>query len=71
MRAAVIAAMAAMFLVALAIPEAWEDEGGGIRAPVVLAGAVAWSGSCTWPSTPSRPWATPTCAGSCSARRSR
>ena len=30
-----------------------------------------WSGCCTWPSTPSRPWATPTCAGSCSARRSR
>ena len=40
-RAAVIAAMAAMFLAALAIPEAWQDEGGGIRAPVVLAGAIA------------------------------
>ena len=40
-RAALIAAMAAMFLVALAIPEAWEDEGGGLRAPVVLAGALA------------------------------
>ena len=40
-RAAVIAAMAAMFLVALAIPEAWEDEGGGISAPVALAGALA------------------------------
>jgi low temperature requirement protein LtrA len=39
-RPAVIAAMAAMFLTALAIPEAWEDEGGGIRAPVVLAGAI-------------------------------
>ena len=36
----VIVAMAAMFLVALAIPEAWGDEGGGISAPVVL--AVAW-----------------------------
>jgi low temperature requirement protein LtrA len=40
-RGAVIAAMAAMFLVALAIPEAWGDEGGGISAPVVLAGALA------------------------------
>jgi low temperature requirement protein LtrA len=40
-RPAVIAAMAAMFLAALAIPEAWQDEGGGIRAPVVLAGAIA------------------------------
>jgi low temperature requirement protein LtrA len=40
-RAAMIAAMAAMFLVALAIPEAWQDEGGGISAPVVLAGALA------------------------------
>jgi low temperature requirement protein LtrA len=40
-RAALIAAMAAMFLVALAIPEAWGDEGGGISAPVVLAGALA------------------------------
>ena len=61
----------AMFLAALAIPEAWEDEGGGIRAPVVLAGAIALVRLCTCPSTPSRPWATPTCAGSCSARRSR
>ena len=65
-----IAAMAAMFLAALAIPEAWEDEGGGIRAPVVLAGAIA-PGPALHLSTPSRPWATPTCAGSCSARRSR
>ena len=40
-RVAVIAAMAAMFLVALAIPEAWGDEGGGVSAPVVLAGALA------------------------------
>src|SRR5512133_2823432 len=40
-RGAVITAMAAMFLVALAIPEAWGDEGGGINAPVVLAGALA------------------------------
>jgi low temperature requirement protein LtrA len=40
-RAAMIGAMAAMFLVALAIPEAWEDEGGGLSAPVVLAAALA------------------------------
>jgi low temperature requirement protein LtrA len=39
-RVAVIVAMAAMFLVALAIPEAWGDEGGGLSAPIVL--AVAW-----------------------------
>jgi low temperature requirement protein LtrA len=41
LRVAVIAAMAALFLVALAIPEAWGDEGGGISAPVVLACALA------------------------------
>jgi low temperature requirement protein LtrA len=40
-RVAVIAAMAALFVVALAIPEAWADGGGGISAPVVLAGALA------------------------------
>ena len=39
-RVAVIVAMAAMYLVALAIPEAWGDEGGGLSAPIVL--AVAW-----------------------------
>ena len=40
-RSAVITAMAALFLAALAIPEAWGDEGGGISAPVVLAVALA------------------------------
>ncbi|WP_448624832.1 low temperature requirement protein A [Geodermatophilus sp. URMC 64] len=40
-RAAVIVAMAALFLVALAIPEAWGDEGGGISAPVLLAVCLA------------------------------
>ncbi|HEY0125835.1 MAG TPA: low temperature requirement protein A [Blastococcus sp.] len=40
-RLAMIVAMGAMFLVALAIPEAWGDEGGGISAPVVLAVALA------------------------------
>jgi low temperature requirement protein LtrA len=40
-RAAVLLAMAAMFLVALAIPEAWGDEGRGLRAPVVLAVVLA------------------------------
>jgi low temperature requirement protein LtrA len=36
-RAAMIGAMAALFLVALAIPEAWGDEGGGISGPILLA----------------------------------
>jgi low temperature requirement protein LtrA len=40
-RAAVIVAMAALFLVALAIPGAWGDEGGGVSAPVLLAGCLA------------------------------
>jgi low temperature requirement protein LtrA len=40
-RAAVIVAMAAMFVVALAIPEAWSDESGGVSAPVLLAAALA------------------------------
>jgi low temperature requirement protein LtrA len=40
-RLAMIVAMGATFLVALAIPEAWGDEGGGISAPVVLAVALA------------------------------
>jgi low temperature requirement protein LtrA len=40
-RGAVIVAMAAMFVVALAIPEAWGDEGGGVSAPVLLAAALA------------------------------
>jgi low temperature requirement protein LtrA len=40
-RAGVIGAMAAMFAVALAIPEAWGDEGGGLSAPIVLAVALA------------------------------
>jgi low temperature requirement protein LtrA len=40
-RGAVIVAMAAMFVVALAIPEAWRDDGGGINAPVLLAVALA------------------------------
>src|ERR671917_2542203 len=40
-RAALLVAMAALFLVALAIPEAWGDEGGGLSAPVVLAVCLA------------------------------
>ena len=36
-RSAMIGAMAALFVVALAIPEAWGDDGGGISAPVLLA----------------------------------
>jgi low temperature requirement protein LtrA len=40
-RAALVLAMAAMFLVALAIPEAWDDHGGGLSAPVLLAVSIA------------------------------
>src|SRR3954451_22587346 len=32
--------MAAMFVVALAIPEAWGDEGGGVSAPLLLAAGL-------------------------------
>src|SRR5918912_3584846 len=35
-RVAMLVAMAALFLVGLCIPEAWEDRAGGISAPVVL-----------------------------------
>jgi low temperature requirement protein LtrA len=40
LRGAYIVAMAAMFVVALAIPEAWGDEGGGLSAPVLLAAGL-------------------------------
>jgi low temperature requirement protein LtrA len=40
-RAAMLVAMAALFLVALAIPEAWTDAGAGLRAPILLAGCLA------------------------------
>ncbi len=39
-RAAMVTAMGATFIVALAVPEAWADLGGGISAPVVLAVAL-------------------------------
>ena len=41
LRGAYILAMAALFVVALAIPEAWGDEGGGVSAPVLLAAGLA------------------------------
>jgi low temperature requirement protein LtrA len=41
LRAALVVAMAALFLIALAVPEAWGDEGGGVSAPVLLAVAFA------------------------------
>ncbi|HYO40663.1 MAG TPA: low temperature requirement protein A [Nocardioidaceae bacterium] len=40
-RLAVVAAMTVMFVVALCIPEAWSDSGGGLQAPVVLAVGIA------------------------------
>ena len=39
-RAAMVTAMAAMFVVALAIPEAWADRDSGLPAAVTLAAAV-------------------------------
>jgi len=41
LRGAVIVAMAAMFVVALVIPEAWGDQTGGVSAPVLLAAGIA------------------------------
>jgi low temperature requirement protein LtrA len=41
LRGAYIVAMAALFLVALAIPEAWGDEGGGLSAPLLFATGLA------------------------------
>jgi low temperature requirement protein LtrA len=41
-RASVIAAMGALFVVALAIPEAWSDTGGGLDAPLILALALGF-----------------------------
>ena len=38
-RAAMIVAMAALFVVALTIPEAWDDAEGGLDGPLVLVGA--------------------------------
>jgi low temperature requirement protein LtrA len=40
-RAALVVAMAAMLLVSLAIPEAWRDLPGGIKAPLALACSIA------------------------------
>ena len=40
-RGAMVTAMGALFVVALAVPEAWGDQGGGVSAPLVLAGALA------------------------------
>jgi low temperature requirement protein LtrA len=45
LRAGMVVAMAAMFVVGLAIPEAWHDAPGGLSGPVVLVGAyllVRW-----------------------------
>jgi low temperature requirement protein LtrA len=39
LRAAMAVAMAAMFVVALTIPEAWQDAPGGLNGPLVLVGA--------------------------------
>jgi low temperature requirement protein LtrA len=39
LRAGMVVAMAAMFVVALTIPEAWRDKPGGLNGPLVLVGA--------------------------------
>jgi low temperature requirement protein LtrA len=39
LRAGMVVAMAAMFVVALTIPEAWQDAPGGLDGPLVLVGA--------------------------------
>jgi len=39
LRAGMVVAMAAMFVIALTIPEAWEDAPGGLNGPLVLVGA--------------------------------
>jgi low temperature requirement protein LtrA len=39
LRAAMVVAMAAIFVVAMAIPEAWQDAPGGLNGPVVLVSA--------------------------------
>jgi len=39
LRAGMVVAMAAMFVVALTIPEAWHDAPGGLNGPLVLVGA--------------------------------
>jgi low temperature requirement protein LtrA len=38
-RAGMVVAMAAMFVIALTIPEAWQDAPGGLNGPLVLVGA--------------------------------
>jgi low temperature requirement protein LtrA len=39
LRAGMVVAMAAMFVIALTIPEAWKDAPGGLNGPLVLVGA--------------------------------
>ena len=39
LRAGMVVAMAAMFVIALTIPEAWQDAPGGLNGPLVLVGA--------------------------------
>jgi hypothetical protein len=39
LRAGMVVAMAAMFVIALTIPEAWRDAPGGLNGPLVLVGA--------------------------------
>ena len=43
-----LTSMAAMFVLALCIPEAYVDGPGGLAGPIVFALATSSSGSCTW-----------------------
>jgi low temperature requirement protein LtrA len=52
LRAGMVVAMAALFVVALTIPEAWQDAPGGLNGPLVLVGPICWSAACTSRSTP-------------------
>jgi Bacterial low temperature requirement A protein (LtrA) len=47
LRAGMAVAMAAIFVVAPTIPEAWHDAPGGLDGPLVLVGPTWWSASCT------------------------
>jgi low temperature requirement protein LtrA len=42
MRLTVVVAMGAMFIAALTIPEAWDDQAGGVQTPVVLAACIGF-----------------------------
>ena len=66
LRATMAVATVAMFIVALTVPEAWDDAPGGLNGPLVMVCAYLVVRICTSASTPWRPAPTPA-----SATRSR